>query len=195
MRPEPSGRTSGVLRCCKAMAGGQREPPAAPCELSSAGTGPATSFRGFSPQNGPHFLPSSRWWPWSAAATPGRGGRGGSLFNEGRAQPPLPKVPPKPLALDPSCPSPPNPTAGPPRPGPAGVSSIAIPPREEGAAGGGGCHWPGSGGRSCRTQLIMLMARGADVLASPRSLSPFLAGRAGGAALARSHDIVFAPLS
>lgn len=81
--------------------------------------------------------------------------------------------------------------------GPAAPHSPAAPQparlgphREEEEAG------PGSGGRSCRTQLIMLMARGADVLFSPFIPLPFF-----GWSVRReppwlgSHDIVFAPLS
>lgn len=191
MQQDPSGCTSGVLRCWKTTASGRGEPPAPPCKPSSAGQDPPRHFGAFHPKTaevspnhcagGPEQLRPHVAVTAAVARVP----RGTGAAPE----------PQNPLFSIPHSPSPPNPAAGPPRPALPGVSSIAVPPREEGAAGGGGCHWPGSGGRSCRTQLIMLMARGADVLASPRSLSPFLAGRAGGAALARSHDTVFAPLS
>lgn len=84
-----------------------------------------------------------------------------------------------------------QPRVGPGRQRPAAPQPARLGPhREEEEAG------PGSGGRSCRTQLIMLMARRADVLFSPFIPLPFF-----GWSVRReppwlgSHDIVFAPLS
>lgn len=118
-----------------------------------------------------------------AVSTRGRArGAGGAPHHAGPpqgARPPVPRGPGRP----------PNP---PPRGPVPGVPGHRQPPRAGGSPRSWGCHWPGSGGYSCRTQLIMLMARGADVLFSP----PFIllsvfgwSGRAG-AALGWDHMIL-----
>lgn len=132
MQQDPSGCTSGVLRCWKTTASGRGEPPAPPCKPSSAGQDPLRHFGAFHPKTaevspnhcagGPEQLRPHVAVTAAVARVP----RGTGAAPE----------PQNPLFSIPHSPSPPNPAASPPRPALPGVSSIAVPPREEGAAGG-----------------------------------------------------------